>query len=86
MRESCFIIAAGFSARPVPARAQPVTAAAAPAQLAFARLHTARLLRLRRFVLAILAGAALVVMGALMSIAFRSEHRDDTDRIKPGSP
>lgn len=38
------------------------------------------------FVLAILAGTALVVMGVLMSIAFRGEHRNDTDRINPGSP
>jgi hypothetical protein len=38
------------------------------------------------FVLAILAGTALVLMGALMSLGFRSEHHDDTDRIKPGAP
>lgn len=38
------------------------------------------------FVLAILAGTALAVMGALISLGFRSERRDDTDRVKPGTP
>ena len=38
------------------------------------------------FVLAILAGIALTVMIVLMAIGFHSEHRHDTDRIKPDSP
>ena len=38
------------------------------------------------FVLAILAGAALVAIGVLMSIAFRNERRDGANRIKPDAP